>query len=166
VKLTTHLPLVPRSRIRGAVRPLSQYASMVWCSVKAPGQLYLYLYHRVQNGSGAHPAPYPMGTGGLFPWRVKRSGCEAGHSPPSNAEVKKAWICTSPPQYAFMARCSVEAQGHLYPNGVKNVNSLLCNFCVSSLCTSRNMEASYFNIAMNATHCTSECSACLPNLPG
>jgi hypothetical protein len=26
------------------------------------------LQHRVQNGSGAHPASYPMGTGGLFPW--------------------------------------------------------------------------------------------------
>jgi hypothetical protein len=25
------------------------------------------LHHRVQDGSGAHPAPYPMGTGGSFP---------------------------------------------------------------------------------------------------
>jgi hypothetical protein len=25
------------------------------------------LHHRVQNGSGAHLAPYPMGTGGCFP---------------------------------------------------------------------------------------------------
>jgi hypothetical protein len=25
------------------------------------------LYHRVQNGSGAHPASYPMGTRGSFP---------------------------------------------------------------------------------------------------
>jgi hypothetical protein len=24
--------------------------------------------HRVQNGSGAHPASYPMGTRGSFPW--------------------------------------------------------------------------------------------------
>jgi hypothetical protein len=24
--------------------------------------------HVVQTGSGAHPASYPMGTGGLFPW--------------------------------------------------------------------------------------------------
>jgi hypothetical protein len=27
----------------------------------------LSLHHRVQNGSGAHPASYPMGTRG-FPW--------------------------------------------------------------------------------------------------
>jgi hypothetical protein len=25
------------------------------------------LHHRLQNGSGAHPASYPMGTGGSFP---------------------------------------------------------------------------------------------------
>jgi hypothetical protein len=39
VKLTTNLHLVPRSRIRGAVPPLSHYAFMAWCSVKAQGQL-------------------------------------------------------------------------------------------------------------------------------
>jgi len=38
----------------------------------------------VQNGSGAHPAPYPTGTMG-----VKRPEREADHSPPSNAEVKE-----------------------------------------------------------------------------
>jgi hypothetical protein len=27
-----------------AIPPLLQYASMVWCSVKAQGQLYLLLY--------------------------------------------------------------------------------------------------------------------------
>jgi hypothetical protein len=44
VKLTTHLHLVPRSRMRGAIPPLPQYAFMAWCSVKkAQGQLYLYL---------------------------------------------------------------------------------------------------------------------------
>jgi hypothetical protein len=26
------------------------------------------LHHRVQNGTGAHPASYPMGLGGLFLW--------------------------------------------------------------------------------------------------
>jgi hypothetical protein len=28
---------------------------------------YFSLHHRVQNGSGAHPASYPMGTRGSFP---------------------------------------------------------------------------------------------------
>jgi hypothetical protein len=37
-----------------------------------------------------------MDTGGLFP-EVKRPGSEADHSPPTSAEVKKTWICTSTP---------------------------------------------------------------------
>jgi hypothetical protein len=46
------------------------------------------LHHRVQNGSGAHPASYPRGTRGSFPG-VKRPGHEADHSSPSSAEVKE-----------------------------------------------------------------------------
>jgi hypothetical protein len=46
--------------------------------------------------------------------RVKRSNCGADHSLPSSAEVKNAWSYTSSPQYAFMAWCSVKAQGQLY----------------------------------------------------
>jgi hypothetical protein len=38
VKLTT------RSRMRGSVPHFPQYIFMAWCSVKAQGQLYLYLY--------------------------------------------------------------------------------------------------------------------------
>jgi hypothetical protein len=37
----------------------------------------------VQTGSEAHPASYPMGTGGKA-----RPGRDADHSPPSSAEVK------------------------------------------------------------------------------
>jgi len=44
VELTTHLHLVRRSRMRGAIPPLPQYAFMAWSLVKAQGQLYLYLY--------------------------------------------------------------------------------------------------------------------------
>jgi hypothetical protein len=33
---------------------------------------------------------------------VKRQGREAGHSPPTSAEVNKIWIYTSTPPYAFM----------------------------------------------------------------
>jgi hypothetical protein len=46
------------------------------------------LYHRAQNGSGSHPASYPMGTGALS-LGLKRPGREADHSPPSSAEVKE-----------------------------------------------------------------------------
>jgi hypothetical protein len=47
------------------------------------------LHHRVQNGSGAHSASYPMGTGGLS-LGVKRPGREADHSPSSSAKAKNA----------------------------------------------------------------------------
>jgi hypothetical protein len=43
MKLTTHLHLVPKSRMRGAIPPLPQYAFMEWCSAKAQGQFYTYL---------------------------------------------------------------------------------------------------------------------------
>jgi hypothetical protein len=33
----------------------------------AEGAIYCFLLHRVQTGPGAHPASYPMGTGGSFP---------------------------------------------------------------------------------------------------
>jgi hypothetical protein len=46
------------------------------------------LHHRVQNGSGAHPAPYPVVPGALS-LGVKRPGREADHSPPSSVEVKE-----------------------------------------------------------------------------
>jgi hypothetical protein len=34
---------------------------------------------------------------------VKRPGREVDHSPPTSAEVKKMWIYTATPTYAFMA---------------------------------------------------------------
>jgi hypothetical protein len=44
--------------------------------------------HRVQTGSGTHPASYPTGTG-TFIQEIKRSGREVGHLSPSSAEVKE-----------------------------------------------------------------------------
>jgi hypothetical protein len=38
----SHLRLLPRSRMRGAIPPLPKYAFVAWCSVKTQG---LYLYH-------------------------------------------------------------------------------------------------------------------------
>jgi hypothetical protein len=34
---------------------------------------------------------------------------EADHSPPRNAEVKKVWLCTSTPPYAFMAQSLISS---------------------------------------------------------
>jgi hypothetical protein len=42
-------------RMSGAIPPLSQYAFMAWCLVKAQGQLYLYLIH---THTHTHTQPY------------------------------------------------------------------------------------------------------------
>jgi hypothetical protein len=56
---------------------------------------FLYV---AQTVSGAHPASYPMATGGFPP------PGKADHSPPTTAEVKKTWFFyTSTPPYAFIA---------------------------------------------------------------
>jgi hypothetical protein len=55
----------------------------------------------VQTGSGVQET-YPMGTGGSFPG-VKAAGVDVDHSPPASSEVKKMWIYTSTPPYAFIA---------------------------------------------------------------
>jgi hypothetical protein len=52
-----------------------------------------YLHYRVQNGSGATQPPIQWVPGALS-LGVKRPGREADHSPPSCAEVKKAWSYT------------------------------------------------------------------------
>jgi hypothetical protein len=53
----------------------------------------------VQTGSGAHPASFPMGTGGLSPGVKARPGCDADHSPPL---VPRSWMSktyiSSPPK--------------------------------------------------------------------
>jgi hypothetical protein len=41
----------------------------------------------VQTGSGAHAASCTMGTGGSFPGRKVRPGCDANLAPQSSAEV-------------------------------------------------------------------------------
>jgi hypothetical protein len=48
------------------------------------------LHHRVQNGSGAHPASCPMGIGGLFAWGVKLT--THLHLVPRS---ENEWSCTS-----------------------------------------------------------------------
>jgi hypothetical protein len=53
-------------------------------------------------------SPLPSGYRRLF-----RPGRESVHSLPSDAEVKKTWIYTPPPQYVFMAKCFVKHEEDL-----------------------------------------------------
>jgi hypothetical protein len=65
------------------------------------------LHHRFQTGSGTHPASYQMGTRFSFPERGVKLTAHLHLLPRSRMLV------TIPPlpQYIFMARCWVKAQG-------------------------------------------------------
>jgi hypothetical protein len=72
------------------------------------------LHRRVQNGSGAHPTSYPMGTRGSFlggkaagAWSWPLTSIYCGDKRMSGAIPPL-------PQYAFMAWCSVKAQEQFY----------------------------------------------------
>jgi hypothetical protein len=79
----------------GTSRAPYWYASPHTSSVLSPSlyQCFLVILHFTS---------YPMVLGALSPG-VKRPGREADHSPSTSAEVKKTWIYTSTPPYAFMA---------------------------------------------------------------
>jgi hypothetical protein len=49
---------------------------------------FQHVMNIITNGSGAHPASYPVGTGALSVG-VKRLAREANHSPPTRSEVKE-----------------------------------------------------------------------------
>jgi len=61
--------------------------------------LRIVFLHSVHTGTGAHPAPYLMGTGAFSP-ELKWPGVrENNHSHPSTAEIKNAWRYTSTPKH-------------------------------------------------------------------
>jgi hypothetical protein len=67
-----HLPIAPLKAnvFTDNARGLDEWGTMV----RFPeGARNFSLHHRVQNGSGAHPASYPMGTRRSFPG-VKAAG--------------------------------------------------------------------------------------------
>jgi hypothetical protein len=57
--------------------------------VRLPAVQDFSLLHIVQIGSGAHPASYPMGTGGSFPGNTA-AGRDDGYLPPLSAMVKNS----------------------------------------------------------------------------
>jgi hypothetical protein len=65
------------------------------------------LHRRVQNGSDAHPASYPIGRGALS-LGVKRPEREADHPPPSSVGVKECVELYLHSQYVFIAWCLVK----------------------------------------------------------
>jgi hypothetical protein len=112
--------------MRGATYLLPQYALIAWCSVKAQGQLYLYLFTLMSRSSSvsietrlrledwgsilgrgndgvllfataSRSAPIRLAPG------VQRPGREADHSLPSSAKVKMHGAIHPLPPYVFTA---------------------------------------------------------------
>jgi hypothetical protein len=73
------------------------------------------LHHCIQNGSGVHPASYPVRTRGSFPG-VKQPGRESNHSPPPSAKVKECMelYLHSPNMPSWHGVQLKNAQGQLY----------------------------------------------------
>jgi len=45
------------------------YRLDIWGSIPGRGNDEIFsLHHHIKTGTGAHPVPYPMGTGGSYPW--------------------------------------------------------------------------------------------------
>jgi hypothetical protein len=86
-RIFIRLALILYSSVQGLCNGLDDRGSI-------PYRDFLSLHHRVQTGSGAHPASYPMGTWGSF---------EAG-----------AWSYTSTPLYVFMAWCFIKYKIYLH----------------------------------------------------
>jgi hypothetical protein len=124
VKLTIHLHLVPRSRMRGAITPLPQYVLIAWCLVKHSDNFtFLLGYYSWQGHRGAdlflllatasrqalEPTnPSPQWVPGVLFEGLKGPVRETDHTPPSSAEFKNAWSCTSTLPYIFMFWCLVK----------------------------------------------------------
>ena len=83
---------------------------MVWGLNPGKGKKFSLLQN-AQTGSGAQPSYYTEGTEFFFT-KVKQPRCEVDHSPPSSAEVKNGWSCTSTPPICLHG---VEKEG-FYPS--------------------------------------------------
>jgi hypothetical protein len=75
--------------------------------VRFPAGAAKCLHHRVQNGSGVHPASYPMGTRGSFPGG-KSAGAWSWPLTLIHCRGQECVKLTSTPQYIFMVWCLVK----------------------------------------------------------
>jgi hypothetical protein len=82
-----------------------------WSGVWVPaGAGNFSLRHRIQTGSGTHPASNSVGTRDSFPGG-KSSRPNHSHLAPRS---RMLWDIPPLTQYAFMAWCSVKTQGQIY----------------------------------------------------
>jgi hypothetical protein len=83
--------------------------------VRVPSMVKDFLFSTSSRSTlGSTQPPIQWVLGAISPG-VKRTGREADHLTPTNAEVKKTWVYTSTSPYAFIAKCLINyAQGQFY----------------------------------------------------
>jgi hypothetical protein len=68
----------------------------------SPGRVKYFLFSKSSRLALRSTQPPIQWVPGALSTGVKQLGREVDHSPPTSAEVKKMWIYTSTPPYAFM----------------------------------------------------------------
>jgi hypothetical protein len=102
----------------------------VGCRVLVGSRIFSSL-RRLDRLWGSTQPPI-QGVPGALSLGVKRQGSEADHSLPASAEVKKMWIYTSTPPYAFMAQCLISyAQEQIYLFTVRVLDLSVLNSILS-----------------------------------
>jgi hypothetical protein len=91
-------------RVLSVSRPMSdtEILRIRCCSRNRTSYVHTIL-DSTQDRSEALTTPLTLVRRGLFPKCVKRTGHEAGRSPPTSADVKNEWRSTSTPPHFFMA---------------------------------------------------------------
>jgi len=79
VKLTTHPHLVPRSRMRGAMPPLTQYVFMAWCLVKHRDNFTLLYLYVINTEDSFRPSSMSCGRKGKMFLRLTLNTLSSFH---------------------------------------------------------------------------------------
>jgi len=77
-------------------------------------EIRVWFSYLKKTGSGAHTSSYPIGTEGSFPGGKAIGGVNVTTHLHIVTRSRIHGVVPRLPQYTFMARCSVEAQGQLY----------------------------------------------------
>jgi hypothetical protein len=99
---------VEMPRVLSVSRPMSSTEVLrIQCRSRNRTAYVRNILDSTQDKTEALTSPFALGRRGLFPRCVKRTGHEAGHSPPTSDDVKNESRSTSTTPYFFMTWCLI-----------------------------------------------------------